>query len=303
MTVSTIILKLLWLLNQVSTAKRWYKRSEEEGHINKRPWAGRHHVLSAEQETEIIDRIREDPFLTAMSFAREFHVDPGVISALFHRHGLKCRIAATEVRLTEDHRINRIAFCRTLLEEWDQDKLDSVIFCDEKTFSTDPYWQTKVYRVDDARFEPDYVTVKDTSGHITHNYWGAIGHDGPVTPIVRILGRFNAPKYANIIRNEVIPMMERFADEGEPKICMQDNSPVHTAASVMELFSRQQFELMPWPPKSPDLNPIENVWARMVYGWPQIHPRNDQNLHNAVVERWNNLNGNHRRFSFEHKTI
>lgn len=67
---------------------------------------------------------------------------------------------------------------------------------------------------------------------------------------------------------------------------MQDNSPVHTANNVMNFFSNRNFELMEWPPKSPDLNPIENVWSLMENGWPAIHPRNAANLHAVVQERW-----------------
>lgn len=246
--------------------------------------------MSPEQEAEIIDRITENPFLTAVGFAREYGVSAPVISSLFRRHGIKCRIAATELRLTPEHRINRIAFCELMLERWDDDRLQSIVFSDEKTFSTDPFWQKKCYRKDGTRYEPENLVVKDTSGHITHNYWGAIGIEGPVTPIVRIEGRLTAPKYMReIVRAHVIPMMETFEDNDDRRIFMQDNAPQHTAAATMALFSRQQFELMEWPPKSPDLNPIENVWARMVYGWPQIHPRNDENLHAAVVERWRSV--------------
>lgn len=251
--------------------------------------------MNAEEEAEIIDRIIENPFLTAVSFAREFGVDPGVIASLFRRHGIKCRIAATGLRLTPEHRINRIAFCEVMLDQWDDNRLESIIFSDEKTFSTDPFWQTKCYRQDNTRFEPENLVVRDTSGHITHNYWGAIGIEGPVTPIVRLEGRFTAPKYMRLIRTHVVPMMESFEDDGTPRIFMQDNAPQHTAGATMALFSRQRFELMKWPPKSPDLNPIENVWARMVYGWPQLHPRNDANLHAAVIERWRSVGDRQRK--------
>lgn len=270
---------------------------EQEGHLDERAHTGRPNVLNLAQEANIIERITENPFLTAVSFAREFGVDEGVISALFRRHGLRCRIAATELRLTEEHRINRVAYCQNFLE-WDEDRMNSIVFSDEIFFTTDPFWQTKSYRSDNTRFDPEYLTEKDKSGQITHNYWGAIGIEGPLTPIVRIEGPFNAPKYERIIRTHVIPMMENFEDDGLPRYFMQDNSPVHSAASAMALFSRQRFILMEWPPKSPDLNPIENVWARMIYDWPKIHPRNDANLHNAVVERWDALRGNQREFFY-----
>lgn len=136
---------------------------------------------------------------------------------------------------------------------------------------------------------PEYLKERDRSGRITNNYWGAIGYEGPLTNLIEIEGRFNSVRYARVLRRNVIPMMNRFLEDGAPRIFMHDNSPVHTADVVMTLLSRQRFEVMDWPPKSPDLNPIENVWSHMEYGWPQIHPRNAENLHAVVQDRWNAL--------------
>lgn len=66
-------------------------------------------------------------------------------------------------------------------------------------------------------------------------------------------------------------MMQSF---DTPRIFMQDNSPIHKARRSMAWFARQNVELLNWPPFSPDLNPIENVWSIMENGWPPIHPRN-----------------------------
>lgn len=280
----------------MTTACFWWKRHEEVGDLNALPRPGRPHVLNAQQEQDIIERIKEDPFLTAIGFAREYGVDDGVISALFRRHGIKCRTAASELRFTEEHRINRIAFCEIILEQWDEDKLSSIIFSDEKTFCTDVSWRSKVYRPDNTRYDHEYLKVNDRSGRITNNYWGAIGYDGPVTPLVTINGRFDARKYMAILRAHVIPVMDGFEDDGAPRIFMQDNCPVHKAAVVMALFSRQRFQLMDWPAKSPDLNPIENVWAKMEYGWPTIHPRTTENLHDVVQQRWREMSANQRNF-------
>lgn len=242
--------------------------------------------MSAEQEADIIERLTENPFLTAVGFAREFGVGANAISAIIRRHGLKCQIAAHRLRLNEEHRINRIAFCQTVLEQWDEDKLQSNVFSDEKCFCTDVSWRANVYRPENSRHDPKYMQVVDQSGRITNNYWGAIGYDGPVTPLVRIDGRFNSNGYMRLLRTHVVPMMNRFEDDGSPRIFMQDNSPIHKSAAVMAFFSRQRFELLDWPAKSPDLNPIENVWSRMEVGWPQIYPRTAENLHAVVQERW-----------------
>ena len=57
---------------------------------------------------------------------------------------------------------------------------------------------------------------------------------------------------------------------------MQDNAPVHIARLVQdwlrEWTSQNGVELMDWPAMSPDLNPIENVWALLKENIIQLHP-------------------------------
>ncbi|KAH0557569.1 hypothetical protein KQX54_008410 [Cotesia glomerata] len=56
----------------------------------------------------------------------------------------------------------------------------------------------------------------------------------------------------------------RFPLEEYPTITfMHDNSPVHTAAIVKEWFNQHpDVHLLPHPPYSPDLNPIENICSK-----------------------------------------
>lgn len=274
---------------QVTTVKKWWKRYSEEESLDVKPRSGRPKTLNDDIEASIIERIKENPFLTAIEFAREYGVSSNVISKVFKRNGLKCYTAATQTALTEEHRINRLAFCRMMLDEWDDDKLRNIIFSDEKTFSTDVSWRSKVYRPFNARYDPAYVKTTSRSGRITNNYWGAIGREGPVTEIIRIEGSFNSHRYKQILRANISPIMQQY---DPPRIFMQDNCPVHTAGEIMAWFSRQNFELLSWPAYSPDLNPIENVWAYMEIKWPQIHPRNPQTLDHVVRERWNGLRDN-----------
>lgn len=46
-------------------------------------------------------------------------------------------------------------------------------------------------------------------------------------------------------------------------IFMHDNAPTHTARIVKAVLLELQIEVMIWPPYSPDLNPIKNLWALM----------------------------------------
>ena len=44
---------------------------------------------------------------------------------------------------------------------------------------------------------------------------------------------------------------------------MQDNAPPHSARATMAFLENQHVNVMAWPAVSPDLNPIENVWAHI----------------------------------------
>jgi hypothetical protein len=41
----------------------------------------------------------------------------------------------------------------------------------------------------------------------------------------------------------------------------QDNASIYASKSANKRFQEQNITLLPWPALSPDLNPIENLWA------------------------------------------
>ena len=51
----------------------------------------------------------------------------------------------------------------------------------------------------------------------------------------------------------------------QPVKFVHDNSSIHKARVVTAWFAdRRQYEVLPWPAKGADMNPIENVWGDMV---------------------------------------
>ncbi|GFW24979.1 transposable element Tcb1 transposase [Trichonephila clavipes] len=71
-------------------------------------------------------------------------------------------------------------------------------------------------------------------------------------------------------------------------IFQQDNARPHVARIVQRLFVNNQIELLPWPARSPDLSPIENMWSMVTQQLTRITPpavRRDQ-LWQRVEAAW-----------------
>jgi transposase len=51
-----------------------------------------------------------------------------------------------------------------------------------------------------------------------------------------------------------------------------NNAPIHVSKKSMAWFKDNAVELLEWPPYSPDLNPIENLWFPLKAGVYQINP-------------------------------
>ena len=79
---------------------------------------------------------------------------------------------------------------------------------------------------------------------------------------------------------------------------MQDGASVHIARIVRVILAEMGIEVMIWPPYSPDLNPIENLWAIMkaeIYRlYPELEAAYDTEetlaiLVAAAKEAWNEI--------------
>ncbi|ETS77575.1 hypothetical protein PFICI_11449 [Pestalotiopsis fici W106-1] len=67
-------------------------------------------------------------------------------------------------------------------------------------------------------------------------------------------GGASARVYKSILEEHLPTIMDAST------VFMHDNAPIHTAHSIVDWLEEMAFTVLDWPPYSPDLNPIENLW-------------------------------------------
>ena len=127
-------------------------------------------------------------------------------------------------------------------------------------------------------------TVKFGGGSVM--VFGMFSSQG-TTPLVRLQTRVNTQIYKNIVQDHVVPIIHNSGFDRATS--MQDNAPCHKAKVVMSYLSEQDFEIMDWPPQSPDLNPIENLWKTFGVKVMERNPTNTEDLWVKLQEEWSKI--------------
>ena len=117
-----------------------------------------------------------------------------------------------------------------------------------------------VYRPQGEHYNPQY-TCK-LRGRVSVHCWGWISHEGAGV-FHRIEGHLDGLHYQDIFQNLTVPSVWILYPEGIIHL-QQDHFSIHDFRVIQEWLSRQaDVELLDWPPRAPDMNPIENMWSEV----------------------------------------
>ena len=113
--------------------------------------------------------------------------------------------------------------------------------------------------------------------------WGMIS-SAEVGPIVRFHGNINASVYKELRQHALLHLRKGTV---ETPIFMKDNAPCHKAKTVLSFHEEEGIAIMKWPPQSPDMNPMENIWNIIGEKAQNINPQNIDDLWGFLKKKIN----------------
>ncbi|UYV82587.1 hypothetical protein LAZ67_22000053, partial [Cordylochernes scorpioides] len=269
-----------------STVHRLWRRWLEQGNVAIYRNVGATRVTSARVDRRILRQAVAAPQATCTAILQhvqdtlDHSISTRTISRRLVANGLHSCRPLRRLPLTPPNRRQRLEWCRarsTWMTEWHR-----VVFSDESRFclSSDSR-RVRVWRRRGERSNPAAIVERPTVRQRGIMVWGAIAYDSR-SPLLRIQGTMTAQRYVDdVLRPVTLPYLQ-----GVPNaLYQQDNARPHTARISQQAL--QDVQMLPWPPYSPDLSPIEHVWdiiGRRLHALPQ--PRSEDELWQMVEREW-----------------
>ncbi|GFX03567.1 transposable element Tcb2 transposase [Trichonephila clavipes] len=193
------------------------------------------------------------------------------------------------VQLTRQHSTARLQWCREH-HNWTEQDWACVLFSYESRFSLSSDCRCQlIWRESGNAYRPENIQEKDRYPTCSIMVLADIMINGRTRLHVVANGTMTGQRYIDEV---LLPHVRLFRGAvGDKFVFMDDNATCHRTLAVQDCLDSEGIQRLVWPARSPDLNPIENVWdalGRQVAG-RNYPPTNKNTLIRALTEEWDKL--------------
>jgi transposase len=265
-----------FLRKRKSYVAKWVAHHKKYKNLSDAPRSGRPKALTpkavAEAKRQLLRSNKPVRFVTNTLKANG-QIAPEVHHTTVYRHlqdgyrPVKAHIRKYTPVLNPRTKALRVIFAKHHLKH--KTNWARVLFVDSKYFYVCRRNRTKVWAYAD---EPPVAQAPKHSDAI-HVYGGFCVNG--TTPLVEVSGTtgyqwkgkprkgVRAPEYQDVLRKVLLPAGKRLMKKGWQ--LLHDRAPPHIAKTTQAMLAKKKVQVIEhWPANSPDLNPIENIWAAVV---------------------------------------
>ncbi len=269
-----------------SQAGLWRKRFFDGESLERRSGSGRPEKLTARESRQVVLKAKRDPPITCNEIREEISREDVCLSTItraIHTHGeLDSYWQTNKVMISKVNQEKRVKWCKDHLH-WTVEDWRKVVFSDESPFVLRFNGRRRVWRRHNERYH-----VKALKGQFKNdtkiNVWGCFCAHG-VGRLHLIEGIMDSKVYVKILDNALRPSVKALFGR-KPYIFHQDNDSKHKSKFTMEYIEDVGLPYLVWPPQSPDLCPLENLWSILDQRFEMRKPKNAADLFQDLTKEW-----------------
>lgn len=237
------------------TVHLWISKLKEGRFLSTRKVEQRALKLTTQQVFKVLNYFISNPFDTYVQCIKNLKlpIHRSTLAKLLTKNGIRHYVACNKQFISMQNQIKRLKFA-IKYQNWTAGQWSRVCFVDEKTVQTYSSGRVMVKRRVNERYNPDKMITQETqNSNNKANLVGVVSYNGP-NIIYSVSTNFTGKQFDQLVKL-------RLKDIVRGSTVLIDNASIH--AMGVKYLEQIGVQVMEFPPKSNDLNIIENVWAEL----------------------------------------
>lgn len=270
-----------------STVSRIIRKYESEQKLtpSRKGHCGRKKVTTPRERRMILTASRKDPRALPSAIKQQLDINASTrtVRKILFLGGRRAMRPRKKQLLTNIMKKKRVLWAKNY-KNWNVEDWSKVLFTDESHFVVQGQQCSFVRKGINSPLKEAHIN-QSVKHPVKVMFWGCFSAKG--TGRLHICeGMMNSRQYMTVIDRRIAYQLQEHFPDGNG-ILQHDLAPCHNSRVVANHLRQRGITVMPWPGNSPDIAPIENLWAIVKHKLKNIDVTTKTKLIAAVLHVWN----------------